>query len=252
MGNLSSVKITCKSTITQLQASSLSATDAEEGCAKVFFLSRLEPNSEGIREKAVKLINLGVCNLLVRVMNEHPDNVSIAHQWIKAVSALSHCRNSYTEFEKAGICEIMVSALKSHQSSADFVEYWCNAVGYLARDSSIKISFGSFGACEVLVNVIDATIKVHPDGNGIAQWSCRAVESLCANNFEPNKERFLTCGFPKVAQHIATNMNLTQQTRDTASKSLLLFIQPSLNTTTLIKNDEDTIYNSDYDISVKR
>ena len=63
----------------------LSAEDAEEGCARIFEVAVNDAT------KATKLADLGACELIVGVMktHNHTQNVSVAHQWIKSISALT-------------------------------------------------------------------------------------------------------------------------------------------------------------------
>ena len=203
----------------------LSAERAEESLSRIFDLSVKDGT------KAAKLAELGVCELIVDVMKKHNhyQNVSVAHQWIKAVSALTrNCDRCWVRFGKAGLCPMLINILIYHSSSADFVEYWCNVVGNMAIQEDNRKELGELGACSALMYVLEQTLKVHPDGNGIAQWVCKATENLCKGN-EANKKRFIAAGFPRIAQGIRQNDGLNEQTKAITSRAMQPFLLlPSL------------------------
>ena len=200
----------------------LPAERAEEACARIFDIS--------VRDgaKAAKLAELGVCELIVDVMklHNHYRNVSVAHQWIKAVSALTrNCDRCWVRFGRAGLCPVLINILIFHSASADFVEYWWNVVGNVAIQDENRKELGDLGACEAIMYVLEQTLKVHPDGNGIGQWACKATENLCYGGYDPNRIRFIEAGFPRIAQGILENDGLNEQTKAIASRSLQCFQQ---------------------------
>ena len=200
----------------------LSAEDAEDGCAKIFTIAVNDPM------KATKLADLGACKLIVDVMkvHNHSENVSVAHQWIKSISALTrNCQKSSGYFSRAGLCPVLLSILRIHASSADFVEYWCNVVGNIAVLEENRVALGNLGACEALVHVLENILLIHPDGNGIAQWGSKAAENLCLGPYQPNIQRLLQVHFPEVATRITTNGGFSEQTKAIASRALLCFGQ---------------------------
>ena len=101
--------------------------------------------------------DLGVCELIVDVMKKHNhyQNVSVAHQWIKSVSALTrNCDRCWVRFGRAGLCPILINILIFHSASADFVEYWCNVVGNVAIQEDNRKELGELGACEAIMHVL--------------------------------------------------------------------------------------------------
>ena len=220
MGNSFQKQTGSRATVNSLRGNpQLPGERAEEACANVFEVCV----KDGV--KAAKLADLGVCELLVAVMKQHNhyQNVSVAHQWIKSVSALTrNCDRCWVRFGKAGICPVLINILIFHSASADFVEYWCNVIGNIAIQEDNRKELGDLGACEAIMFVLEQTLKVHPDGNGIAQWACKATENLC-NGYEPNKTRFIAAGFPRIAEGIVQNDGLNEQTKAISKRAMQLF-----------------------------
>ena len=158
---------------------------ASLGCVTI---SRMLTASGASRELLSRFRQLGLCEVLVGVLQIHIAKVDICYNACEAICALSDdCAESQTRFGKLGVCTMLMDLLGRMSTDINFCKIGCQAICTLSSNHmENKLAFGSAGVCSALMRVV----QLYFTDAGLIGYAVMALRNLtgCATNIALMRE----------------------------------------------------------------
>lgn len=166
-------------------------------------------------ENVGKLGIAGACPAIAQALSMHADKPGVVLQMYRLIVLLAVEPTNRALLGTPQCCVAFVGAFKCQLENPEIVAAGCRAICCILLGNAYnRTQMGLAGCCEAIKVVVQKYAQ-HP---GVADVACGAVFALAAGSLE-HKQRFN--GLQSIVQQIASNPQLSPETRKEAHEALL-------------------------------
>ena len=158
--------------IPKAMQSHLNAQDVIESSCKVIAVLSENPNNR------IKLGISGICDVLMRALSKHHDNVKVCEQGILSITNLStkHFEN-IGKLGSAGAVDVVSRTLALHPSSIIVAKESFKTIVLLAADPDLRTKWA-----EKCSTAMVEAFKYHIDNGDVCEQACSAIHTILVGN----------------------------------------------------------------------
>lgn len=159
-------------------------------------------------ESFIQLLENGICECLINILNLHSNNEEIVAIGCHALSDLSWTSRDLREFlGEIGACECIIYILTLYIGNPDVAEYGTSTVINLSKDINNSYRLSEAGACDVIVQTGNFGFNIrHPKSIIIASNVCNCIYNLCEARNQKKLSESGTCEL--VTQLLKIHLNV--------------------------------------------
>jgi hypothetical protein len=143
------------------------------------------------------LVNNGGCDLIIKAMRLHSDQIDFQIQAFHAISGIG--KPSRTVLEREDFIELAVKTFQKHKESVELVSAGWHALGSLANSSGLSL----MNKKDTLLNLLFASMRRFGDNPTFQITACFALSHMFFNNREEHVDESLITkykGVPLILQ----------------------------------------------------